>query len=186
MKKSYIGLVILIILIVLTGSFISSRNNMVKSSEEVDAKYANIDVQLKRRADLIPNLINTVKGYMSHEEKIINSITEARSNLVNAKSLTDKAKANDKLTESLNSLNVIVENYPDLKANTNFIELQDELSGTENRISNARREYNEAVKSYNQMISVFPGSIVASIFKFEKKQYFEASESDTGVPNVEF
>lgn len=186
MKKSYIGFVIIIVVIVLIGSFISSRNNMVKLSEEVDSKYANIDVQLKRRTDLIPNLINTVKGYMAHEEKIINSITEARSNLVNAKTLTDKAKANDKLTESLNSLNVIVENYPDLKSNTNFIQLQDELAGTENRISNARREYNEAVKSYNQTISVFPGSIVANIFKFEKKQYFEVSEADKGVPNVEF
>lgn len=186
MKKSYIGFAIVIVVIVLIGSFISSRNNMVKLSEEVDSKYANIDVQLKRRTDLIPNLINTVKGYMAHEEKIINSITEARSNLVNAKTLTDKAKANDKLTESLNSLNVIVENYPDLKSNTNFIQLQDELAGTENRISNARREYNETVKSYNQTISVFPGSIVANIFKFEKKQYFEVSETDKGVPNVEF
>ncbi len=186
MKKSYIGFAIVIVVISLIGGFISLRNNMVKLSEEVDSKYANIDVQLKRRTDLIPNLINTVKGYMAHEEKIINSITEARSNLVNAKTLTDKVKANDKLTESLNSLNIIVENYPDLKSNTNFIQLQDELAGTENRISNARREYNEAVKSYNQTISVFPGSLVANIFKFEKKPYFEVSETDKGVPNVEF
>ena len=186
MKKSYTGLIILIILIVLAGSFISAYNNMVKSGEEVDAKYSDIDVQLKRRADLIPNLISTVKGYMAHEEKIINSITDARNNLVNAKTISEKAKANDELTQALSSFNVIVENYPDLKANTNFISLQDELAGTENRIANARKSYNDAVKNYNQMISVFPSKIVANIFKFEKKQYFEVNESDTGVPNVEF
>ncbi len=186
MKKNYFGLIIIILLIVLGGSFISSYNNMVKLSEEVDAKYSDIDVQLKRRSDLIPNLISTVKGYMAHEEKIINSITEARENLVNAKTISDKAKANDELSNALSSFNLIVENYPDLKANTNFISLQDELAGTENRIANARKSYNDAVKDYNQMISVFPSKIVANMFNFEKKQYFEASETDIGVPNVEF
>lgn len=186
MKKSYTGLLILIILIVIAGSFIATYNNMVRSSEEVDAKYSDIDVQLKRRTDLIPNLISTVKGYMAHEEKIIESITEARTNLLNAKTINEKAKANDELTNALSSFNVIVENYPDLKANTNFITLQDELAGTENRIANARKSYNDAVKSYNQLVSVFPSKIVANMFNFEKKQYFEASETDTGVPNVEF
>lgn len=186
MKKNYFGLIIIILLIVLGGSFISSYNNMVKLSEEVDAKYSDIDVQLKRRSDLIPNLISTVKGYMAHEEKIINSITEARENLVNAKTISDKAKANDELSNALSSFNLIVENYPDLKANTNFISLQDELAGTENRIANARKSYNDAVKDYNQMISVFPSKIVANMFNFEKKQYFETSETDIGVPNVEF
>lgn len=186
MKKSYTGLVILIILIVLAAGFISIHNNIVRSSEEVDAKYSDIDVQLKRRADLIPNLISTVKGYMAHEEKIIESITEARTNLLNAKTISEKAKADDELTKALSSFNVIVENYPDLKANTNFISLQDELAGTENRIANARKSYNDAVKSYNQLVSVFPSKIIANMFNFEKKQYFEASETDTGVPNVEF
>ena len=182
-----IALIVIIVLVVLIALYvINTRNALVVLRNKVKDQLSQIDVQLKRRTDLIPNLINTVKGYMAHEEKIINSITEARSNLVNAKTLTDKVKANDKLTESLNSLNIIVENYPDLKSNTNFIQLQDELAGTENRISNARREYNEAVKSYNQTISVFPGSIVANIFKFEKKPYFEVSETDKGVPNVEF
>ena len=186
MKKSYTGLIILIILIILAGGFISIHNNIVRSSEEVDAKYSDIDVQLKRRADLIPNLISTVKGYMAHEEKIIESITEARTNLLNAKTISEKAKADNELTKALSSFNVIVENYPDLKANTNFISLQDELAGTENRIANARKSYNDAVKSYNQLVSVFPSKIVANMFNFEKKQYFEARETDTGVPNVEF
>ncbi len=186
MKKNYIGLIIIIVLIIIAGSVMASYNNIVKSSEEVDAKYADIDVQLKRRADLIPNLISTVKGYMAHEEKIIETITDARTNLVNAKTITEKAKANDELSNALSSFNLIVENYPDLKANTNFISLQDELAGTENRIANARKYYNDAVKNYNQIISVFPKNIIANMFNFEKKQYFEASETDTGVPNVEF
>lgn len=185
-KGTIIGLVIGAILVILILSGISSYNRMVSSKENVDTKSSDVEVALERRADLIPNLVNTVKGYVQHEEKVISAITTARENLVGAKSLTEKAKANDELTNALNSLMVIVENYPDLKANTNFINLQDELAGTENRISTARRDYNDAVKSYNTLIVKFPNNVLASMFKFEKAEYFKAEEGKTAVPDVEF
>ena len=185
-KGTIIGLVIGAILVILILSGISSYNRMVSSKENVDTKSSDVEVTLERRADLIPNLVNTVKGYVQHEEKVISAITTARENLVGAKSLTEKAKANDELTNALNSLMVIVENYPDLKANTNFINLQDELAGTENRIATARRDYNSAAKTYNTTIKKFPNSIIASMFNFEEVQYFELIEEDTKVPNVEF
>ena len=186
MKKSYTGLIILIILIVLAGSFISAYNNMVKSGEEVDAKYSDIDVQLKRRADLIPNLISTVKGYMAHEEKIINSITDARNNLVNAKTISEKAKANDELTQALSSFNVIVENYPDLKANENFISLQADLKETEDKVSYARQFYNDTVLTYNNLREQFPSNIIANMFKFGKIDFFKTDEKDKEAPQVKF
>lgn len=186
MKKSSIGLIILTVIILIGVIGVSSYNSLVKAKETVDANYSDISVQLKRRADLIPNLLNTVKGYMSHEEKIINSITEARSNLLNAKTIKEQSKANNELTSALNSLNVIVENYPDLKSNTIFIQLKDELAGTENRIATSRIKYNDSVKNYNQMVSVFPKNIIANMFNFEKKDYFEVDEKDSEVPNVEF
>lgn len=186
MKKSYIGFAIVIVVISLIGGFISLRNNMVKLSEEVDSKYANIDVQLKRRTDLIPNLVNTVKGYMTHEQKVIDSITTARENLVNASTIEDKASASEDLTKALNNLYVVVENYPDLKSNTNFINLQDELAGTENRIAVARKDYNDAVKEYNNLVKTFPNNLTASLFNFKEKSYFEVSNSDKEVPNVSF
>ncbi len=186
MKKNYTLIIILAVVAVIALLGISSYNEIAKKGEAVDSAYADINVQLKRRTDLIPNLISTVKGYMAHEESIINSITEARSALVNAKTPKDQAKANSELTNALSSLNVIVENYPDLKSNTNFIQLQDELAGTENRIAVSRKNYNDAVKDYNQSIIVFPKNIIASIAGFDKKDYFEVSESETGVPNVEF
>ena len=187
MKKGtgvLIGVIaIIVLLVILLGS---SYNSMVKVNENVDSKYSDISVQLKRRADLIPNLINTVKGYMAHEEKIIDSITKARENLVNAKTVTDQARANDELTSALNSLNVIVENYPDLKSNTNFIQLQDELAGTENRIAVSRQDYNNAVKEYNSLIKSFPKNIIAGMFDFDEKDYFEITNADKEVPNVSF
>lgn len=177
---------VLAVILLIAVSLGSSYNNMVRLSENVDSKYSDISVQLKRRADLIPNLINTVKGYMAHEQKIIDSITEARTNLVNAKTVSEQAKANDDLTKALNSLNVIVENYPDLKSNTNFIQLQDELAGTENRIATSRKDYNDAVKDYNSTIKSFPKNIIAGMFGFTEKDYFEISNTDKEVPNVSF
>ena len=187
MKKGLgviVGVVVVILLLVV--SLGSSYNSMVKLSENVDSKYADISVQLKRRTDLIPNLINTVKGYMDHEQKIIDSVTEARTNLVNAKTVSEQAKANDELSSALNSLNVIVENYPDLKSNTNFIQLQDELAGTENRIAVSRKDYNDAVKDYNSTIKSFPKNIIAGMFGFAEKDYFEITNADKEVPNVSF
>lgn len=182
-----IGLIVLIAIlaIVLLGG-ITSYNGMVNASEKVDSASADIDTQLQRRADLIPNLVNSVKGYMDHETEVINSITESREKLLNAGTLEEKAEANDALTAALSNFNVIVENYPDLKANTNFIQLQDELAGTENRIASARRDYNDAVRSYNGIIKRIPGKFLAGLFGFEQASYFEAREGSEKVPTVEF
>ena len=179
-------IVVAVIAVILIGSVVGTYNGLVTKQENIDNKLADISVQLERRTDLIPNLINTVKGYTKHEEKIINEITTARENLVGAKTVEEKAAANDKLTSALNGLTVIVENYPDLKSNQNFIQLQDELAGTENRIATARRDYNEAVKEYNKDIKKFPNSIIAGMFNFEKAAYFEAKESAKSVPEVSF
>lgn len=181
-----IAIIIAAVVVVLAVMLIGTYNNLVNKKEEVDNKLADISVQLERRADLIPNLINTVKGYTNHEKTVIDNITKAREKLVNADSVSEKAKANQELTSSLNNLNVIVENYPDLKANTNFIQLQDELAGTENRIATARRDYNDAVKSYNKTLKSFPKNIIAGIFGFDDVEYFEAKEGSNEVPNVSF
>lgn len=186
MKKSYIISIIVAIIVVIGISLGSGYNKMVKENENVESAAAQIDVQLKRRTDLIPNLVNTVKGYMTHEQKVIDSITTARENLVNASTVEDKASASEELTKALNNLYVIVENYPDLKSNTNFINLQDELAGTENRIAVARKDYNDAVKDYNNLVKTFPNNLTASLFNFKEKSYFEVNNSDKEVPNVSF
>lgn len=184
MKKSlliFLGVALVIILLV--GS---CYNNLVSAEEEVEGKLSNIEVQLERRADLIPNLVSTVKGYITHEKDVIDSITSARENLVNANTAGEMAEANKNLTSALSNLFVIVENYPDLKSNTNFIQLQDELAGTENRIAVSRQDYNDAVKNYNKEIKKFPKNILAGMFGFEAKEYFEAKESSNNVPDVSF
>lgn len=177
-----IGVVILLVIILFAGTY----NSLVNKAEEADNKLANISVQLERRADLIPNLINSVKGYMTHEQSVIDSVTNAREKLVNSNNTQDKATANQELTEALSNFFLIVENYPDLKSNTNFIQLQDELAGTENRISVARKDYNDAVKSYNKTIKSFPKNVLAGIFGFNQKDYFEAKDSSNEVPKVSF
>lgn len=187
MKKTNIGLIVVIAIVVLIGIMVmSSYNEIVSLSEDVDSKYATIDTYLQRRADLIPNLVSTVKGYVQHEEKIINSITEAREKMTSARSLSDKAEANDELTTALNNLMVVVENYPDLKASQNFIQLSDELAGTENRIATARKDYNDAVQKYNAKIKKFPTKMIAGMFNFDAKDYFQASEGSKEVPSVQF
>lgn len=185
-KGTIISLVVAGVLVILVLLGIGSYNKMSVSRENVDTKSSDVDVYLQRRADLIPNLVSTVKGYVQHEEKVISDITTARENLNNAKTMSEKAEADQELTNAINSLMVVVENYPDLKANTNFINLQDELAGTENRVATARRDYNEAVKSYNTLIVKFPNNILASMFNFDKAEYFEAEDTKTEVPNVEF
>ena len=141
---------------------------------------------MQRRADLIPNLVNTVKGYANQEKEIINTVTTAREKLVGANSVTAKAEADQELTNALSRLLVVVENYPELKSSQNFIQLSDELAGTENRIATARRDYNEAVKTYNLKIKKFPSNVMANMFGFGEKQYVEASEESKNVPNVQF
>ena len=187
MKKMSTGLIVIIVLIVLAiGFFVTNYNSMVDKSETVDAKFSDIDTQLQRRADLIPNLVSTVKGIMSHEQETIEKVTDARTKLVNAKSVSEKANADNELTQALNNFLVVVEAYPDLKANTNFLNLMDELAGTENRIATARKDYNDAVKDYNSYIKKMPNSIVAGMFNFNEKEYFKATEGSDEVPKVNF
>ena len=184
MKKGLIILITVVAIIVI--AIISSYNGIVSKAEDVDNKFAAIDTQLQRRADLIPNLVNTVKGYAKQEQDVINSVTEARAKLAGANTVSEKAEADQELTSALNRLMVVVENYPDLKSSENFIQLSDELAGTENRIATARRDYNEAVKEYNTQIKKFPTNIMAGMFGFNAKEYFEAKEGAQEVPNVNF
>ncbi len=187
MKKSTIILIAIIaIIIIIIALLIGTYNGMVTKRENVDTSLANLDVVLQRRADLIPNLVNTVKGYMEHETEVIDKITTARQNLVSANGIEEKAQANQELTSALNGLMVIVENYPDLKASQNFIQLSDELAGTENRIATARRDYNESVKVFNASIKTFPNNMLAGMFGFNQVDYFEATEASQEVPNVSF
>lgn len=187
MKKSSIGLICIIALIVILGILlVSGYNGMVSKQENVDSSLSDLDVMLQRRADLIPNLINTVKGYTNHENEIIDKVTEARTKLVNANSIAEKSNANNELSNSLNALMVVVENYPDLKSSENFTQLSDELAGTENRIAVARKDYNNAVKILNTTIKKFPNNLLAGMFGFEQATYFEADKSSSEVPSVSF
>lgn len=187
MRRSFgaiIGIVVIlaIILIPLLGSY----NGFVNAEEEVEKTHAQIENQLQRRADLIPNLVETVKGYAGHEEKVLGEIAEARSRLVGAKTPEEQANADAALTTALSRLLVISENYPELKADRQFTQLMDELAGTENRIAVARKDYNDQVTVYNKKVRQFPGRITASIFGFEKKEYFKANEGAQNVPDVHF
>lgn len=187
MKKSSIILVgILVVFSVIGLLLVSSYNRMVTKRETVESALSNLDVMLQRRADLIPNLVSTVKGYMNHESEIVQQVTEAREKMVNAGNVSEKLDANEELTSSLQALMIVVENYPDLKASSNFIQLSDELAGTENRIAVARRDYNTVVNQYNTAIKKFPNMIFASLFGFEKEDYYEADASSTKVPSVSF
>ena len=188
MKKTGIIVIAVIaaVVLLLGISLISTNNSLVSMETEVDAAMANIDTNLQRRADLIPNLVNTVKGYAAHEQAALDSVTAARAQLAGASTVGEKAEADSALTAALNNLLVIVENYPDLKASANFTQLADELAGTENRIAVARRDYNDAVQEYNAAIRKFPGNLVAGMFGFEKKDFFQASAGAQDVPNVEF
>jgi len=171
---------------ILIAMFASSYNSFVTAEEDVDQSFSQIETQLQRRADLVPNLVNTVKGYASHEESVISDVTEARANLANANSPQDQATANDELTGALNRLLVVVENYPDLKANENFQQLMDELAGTENRIAVARKDYNEQVSGYNKKVKQFPGAMIAGLFNFDEKEYFRSAEGADQPPTVDF
>ena len=186
MKKGIVIAIIVGLVVILGITLISANNNLVSLEANVDAALANIDTNLQRRADLIPNLVNTVKGYTEHEQAAIDSVTKARANLTGASTVEEKAAADSALTTALNNLLVVVENYPDLKASANFTQLADELAGTENRIATARRDYNDAVQEFNTAIRKFPNSLIAGLFSFEKKAYFQAADNAQNVPNVEF
>jgi LemA protein len=187
MKKGFVVIGIIIAAIVLVGVMLmSSYNNFVSLEENVDQSYAQIENQLQRRLDLIPNLVNTVKGYASHEKEVIASISDARARLAGAKTVEEEATANAELSGALSRLLVVVENYPNLKADQQFTQLMDELSGTENRISVARKDYNDQVAVYNKRVKQFPGAIIAGITGFDEKDYFNADPKAAEAPEVDF
>ncbi len=187
MKKGLIILLaILAVVVLFIGLTIGSYNGLVNKQAIVEEQNAAIQTQLQRRMDLIPNLVETVKGYAAHEEEVFTAIADARSALAGANTVAEQADANSALDSALSRLLVVVENYPDLKANQNFTQLQDELAGTENRIARARDLYNEAAREYNAKIRKFPSNIIASMFGFEKVDYFEASQGAQDAPNVSF
>ncbi|MBW1680925.1 MAG: LemA family protein [Deltaproteobacteria bacterium] len=180
-----IGIVLAIILIPLFY-LKSTYNTLVRMDEGVKAAWAQVENQLQRRYDLIPNYVETVKGYAAHEKEVLTRVTEARARVGGATSVEEKIRANNQLSSALSRLLVVVERYPDLKANANFIRLQDELAGTENRIAVERRRFNEAVRAYNTKIRSFPANIVAGMFGFEKARFFEVPPERREAPKVKF
>lgn len=193
MKKSTIITLVVIGLVAIWG--ISGYNSLVSSDEETQTKWADVETQYQRRADLIPNLVNTVKGYAAHESETLQAVVEARAKAtsvsidpsnMSAEQIANFQKAQDGVSSALSKLLVTVEKYPDLKANENFKELQAQLEGTENRISVARRDYNDASRQYNTSLRSFPKNILASLFGFEKRAYFEAQTGTEQAPSVQF
>lgn len=193
MKKSTIITLVVIGLVAIWG--ISGYNSLVSSDEEAQTKWADVETQYQRRADLIPNLVNTVKGYAAHESETLQAVVEARAKAtfvsidpsnMSAEQIANFQKAQDGVSSALSKLLVTVEKYPDLKANENFKELQAQLEGTENRISVARRDYNDASRQYNTSLRSFPKNILASLFGFEKRAYFEAQTGTEQAPSVQF
>ena len=193
MKKSTI--IILVVVGIAVVWAIMGYNGMVKADEAVSTAWSNVENQYQRRADLIPNLVNTVKGYAAHEKETLDAVVTARTRAtqmtVNADDLTPEKlqayqKAQGEVGSALGRLLAITENYPDLKANQNFLELQAQLEGTENRISVERRNFNEAAKNYNTAIRTFPRNLLAGMFGFEKRPYFEAEEGASKAPEVKF
>lgn len=179
--------VLLLLALMIGGSMMSARNELVTEREAVKAAWSQVDVVLQRRADLIPNLVETVKGFAGHEEKVISDITNARAAMMGAKSPAEKIQANSQIDSALGRLFVVVENYPNIKANENFLRLQDELAGAENRIAVERRKYNEVVQKYNTDIELFPKNIVAGMFGFQREDaYFKADTGAKEAPKVKF
>lgn len=194
--KKHLGWIIPVAVVVLIVMWaVGGYNGMVTLDEGVQGKWADVETQYQRRADLIPNLVSTVKGYAAHESETLESVVKARSEASSVKvdpenltpeKLAEYQKAQSGVSSALGRLMVIVEKYPDLKANQNFLELQSQLEGTENRINVARRDFNEAAKSFNTTIRKFPKNILAGMFGFEKKAYFEAEKGAGQAPKVEF
>ncbi|MDD5166849.1 MAG: LemA family protein [Candidatus Omnitrophica bacterium] len=177
------GIIVLIIVMVIIGSY----NSIVSMHENITARWAQVENQLQRRNDLIPNLVNTVKGYTTHEKTVFEEVTNARSQWAKAATVDDKVKAATAVDSALSRLLLVVENYPNLKADQTFLALMDELSGTENRIAVERMRYNEAVRSYNVTVRMFPGNIVAAQFGYKPaSEYFKAEAKAKAVPEVNF
>ena len=180
------GIVIVVIIFSIFLSIKGTYNSLVQLDEGVKSAWAQVENQLQRRYDLIPNYVETVKGYAKHEKEVFLKVTEARAKVGGATNIKDKIGANKELSSALSRLLLVVERYPDLKANQNFIRLQDELAGTENRIAVERRRYNETVKTYNIKIRSFPTNIMAGMFGFGKAEFFKIAEAAKAVPKVKF
>lgn len=183
---SIVAIVIVVIVVILVIALIGLYNNFVKLRNRVDNAWSQIDVQLQRRLDLIPNLVETVKGYAAHESGTLESVTAARTACMNATSPEQRAEAENVLTGTLKTLFAVSENYPDLKANQNFLELQGELRDTEDKISYMRQSYNDTVMAFNNAIQTFPGVLIAGPFGFKARELFDAAESATTAPSVKF
>ena len=185
MSILFIAIIVILIIIVIV-TIVHMYNNLVGLRNRVQNSYAQIDVQLKRRNDLIPNLVEKVKGYASHEKGVLEEVTKARTGVMNASNVEEASAADNQLTEALKTLFAVAENYPDLKANSNFQQLQSELTDTEDKISYARQFYNDVVLKYNTTCQQFPSSILARLFGFKEESYFKVPESETAVPEVKF
>ena len=179
-------MIVIAALLVMFGLVMSGYNNLVSMNENINGKWSQIENQLQRRNDLIPNLVNTVKGYAAHESDVFKAVADARAKLGGAKTVAEASAADGELTSALSRLLVVAENYPQLKANANFTQLQDELAGTENRIAVSRQDYNNAVQEFNASIKQFPTVLYASLLGFSQRDYFEVPESAKAVPQVQF
>jgi len=187
--KIFLVVIGVILLMIFSGfsSYMNTRNQVVTKKEAIKANWSQVDVVLQRRADLIPNLVETVKGYAAHEQKIYEDLANARAALMSGRTPAEKIAANTQMDSALSRLLLVVENYPNLKADQNFMRLQDELAGTENRIAVERRRYNETVQDYNTYIQMFPNNIVASMSGFQREDaYFQTSEAARQAPKVSF
>lgn len=182
------GLVIAIIAVIVIGlvMIVPTYNRLAGSRENVNQAYAQVQNVVQRRADLIPNLVNTVKGYTDHESETLTEVTNARAGVQNAKNPKELAEANEQLTRAIGDINVVVEAYPELKADTQFVQLMDELAGSENRISTERKNYNEAVQAYNTDIKKFPTNLIAKFTGYDPAEYFKADASAQDAPKVDF
>lgn len=177
-----VGILVIVILLFMWSVY----NGLIRRKNEVENSFAQIDVQLKRRTDLIPNLVEAVKGYMKYEKAVMTELTAARTGIMKAATVPEKAKASNQFSSALKTLFAVAENYPNLKANENFLQLQEELSGTESKIAYARQHYNDSVMEYNVAIQVFPNSIFASMMHFTKKEMFDVPEADKQPVKVQF
>jgi LemA protein len=188
MKAALVVLgILLVVALIVGGKLTSTRNELVQQRESINGAWSQVDVDLQRRADLIPNLVSTVKGFAAQEKEVLNNIANARAGLLNARTPQEKINANAQLDSALGRLLVVVENYPQLKSNENFMRLQDELAGTENRIAVSRRRYNETVQRYNTSIDLFPNNIAASLFGFHRNDaYFKTDPAARETPKVAF
>lgn len=181
-----IGIIIVVVVVLLIMIYVYYYNKIIRMENRIDNSYAQIDVQLQRRADLIPNLIETVKGYMKHEKGVLESVTKARTSLMNAQTPQENVDADNMLTGALKTLFAVAENYPDLKANTNFLQLQDELSHTENKVAYARQHYNDSVLAYNNSIETFPGVTIAKMMGRKQREMLQIPVEKKELPKVKF